>query len=142
MCAQIGNDLLDCRYLHTEVRDFESRYPPLTGAIEPSADAAGPKTERSGRETTRPTGTAKEKFRDYAKGVIDRAQAENTKLPTRANLLRLSKVNETPGFPFRASTLYKWVHLKKHPELFVRLGGAVYVNLDKLDSIIQKGGMK
>ena len=59
-----------------------------------------------------------------------------------ANLLRLSKVNETPGFPLRASTLYKWVHVKKHPELFVRLGGAVYVNLDKLDAVISKGGTK
>ncbi len=40
-----------------------------------------------------------------------------------ANLIRLSKVNKTPNFPLRASTLYKWVHVKKHPELFVRLGG-------------------
>ena len=59
-----------------------------------------------------------------------------------ANLLRLSKVNETPGFPLRASTLYKWVHVKKYPELFVRLGGAVYVNLDKLDSMVAEGGTK
>ena len=59
-----------------------------------------------------------------------------------ANLLRLAKVNETPGFPLRASTLYKWIHLRKHPELFVRLGGGVFVNLDKLDALIAKGGTK
>jgi hypothetical protein len=59
-----------------------------------------------------------------------------------ANLLRVSKANETPGFPLRCSTLYKWIHVRKHPELFVRLGGAVFVNLDKLDAIIAKGGTK
>jgi hypothetical protein len=59
-----------------------------------------------------------------------------------ANLLRLSKVNEIPGFPLRASTLYKWKHLRKHPELFVKLGGGVFVNLDKLDSLVAKGGTK
>lgn len=59
-----------------------------------------------------------------------------------ANLLRLSKVNDTPGFPLRASTLYKWVHLRKHKELFVRLGGGVFVNLDKLDALIAKGGSR
>ena len=49
------------------------------------------------------------------------------------NLLRVSRVNDRPDFPLRASTLYKWIHTKKHQELFVRLGGGVYVNLDKLD---------
>jgi hypothetical protein len=58
------------------------------------------------------------------------------------NLLRISKVNGTPGFPLRASTLYKWVHIRKHPEIFTRLGGAVYVNLDKFDELIGKGGTR
>ena len=58
------------------------------------------------------------------------------------NLLRISKIDKTPGFPLKASTLYKWVHTRKHPELFVRLGGAVYVNLDRLDEAIRKGGTK
>ena len=56
------------------------------------------------------------------------------------NLLRISKVNKTPGFPLRASTLYKWLHCRPHPELFVRLGGAVFVNLDKLNQMIEAGG--
>jgi hypothetical protein len=59
-----------------------------------------------------------------------------------SHLLRVSKVDQTPDFPLRASTLYKWHHVRKYPELFVRLGGAVYVNLDKLDAIIAKGGTK
>ncbi len=58
------------------------------------------------------------------------------------NLLRVSRVNDRPDFPLRASTLYKWIHKQRHPELFVRLGGAVYVNLDKLDEVIRKGGTK
>jgi hypothetical protein len=56
------------------------------------------------------------------------------------NLLRISKVDEREGFPLRKSTLYSWLHHGKHAELFVRLGGAAYVNLDKLDAIIAKGG--
>jgi len=58
------------------------------------------------------------------------------------NLLRVSKVNDTPGFPLKASTLYKWIHTKKHPELFVRLGGAVFVNLTKLDALVSSGGTR
>jgi len=58
------------------------------------------------------------------------------------NLLRICKVNSVSGFPLRASTLYKWVHCRKHPELFVRLGGAVFVNLTELDKLIRKGGSR
>ena len=32
-------------------------------------------------------------------------------------LIRISKVNDVPGFPLRASTCYKWIHTGKHPEL-------------------------
>jgi hypothetical protein len=54
------------------------------------------------------------------------------------DLLRLSKVNQTPGFPLRASTLYKWIHTRKHPELFVRLGSAVFVDIEALNRLIEK----
>jgi hypothetical protein len=60
----------------------------------------------------------------------------------KTNLIRISRVNDTPGFPLRASTLYKWVHVRKHPELFVRLGGAVFVNIDRLNELISKGGTR
>ena len=63
-------------------------------------------------------------------------------MPKLPNLLRVSKVDETPDFPLRKSTCYKWVHLRKHPELFVKIGGTQYVNLDKLDEIIKRGGTK
>ncbi|MGO8945887.1 MAG: hypothetical protein ACLQJ7_19730 [Syntrophobacteraceae bacterium] len=58
------------------------------------------------------------------------------------NLIRISQIDKTPGFPLKASTFYKWIHLRRHPELFVRLGGAVYVNLDRLDEVIRKGGTR
>ena len=59
-----------------------------------------------------------------------------------ANLLRVAHASRTPNHPLKSSTYYKWIHTGKHPELFVRLGGAVYVNLDKLDEIIRLGGTK
>ncbi len=59
-----------------------------------------------------------------------------------ARLLRVSKVDETPDFPLRKSTCYKWIHLKKNKELFVKIGGTQFVNLDKLDEVIRGGGTK
>lgn len=55
-----------------------------------------------------------------------------------ANLLRLSKVK--PGeLPIEKSTAYKWHHLKKFPKLFVKLGGALFVDLNALQEIIEAG---
>ena len=55
-------------------------------------------------------------------------------------LLRVSKVDKEPGFPLKKSTLYKWSSIGKFPWLFVRLGGALFVSLDKLDELIKVGG--
>ncbi len=52
------------------------------------------------------------------------------------NLVRLSKAN---NLPLKKSTLYKWKHLHKFPELFVKLGGALFVDLNVLDKIIEMG---
>ena len=56
-----------------------------------------------------------------------------------SNLLRLSRVNETPGFPLKASTLYAWRHRRKHPEIFVNVGGAAFVDLDALERLVELG---
>jgi hypothetical protein len=54
------------------------------------------------------------------------------------NLIRLSKA--APGtLPLTKSTLYKWKHLGKFPKMFVKLGGALFVDLDKLQEIIEAG---
>ncbi len=55
------------------------------------------------------------------------------------HLIRLSKVDEVPGFPLRASTLYCWRTRRKHLQLFVRIGGAVFVDLQELDKVIETG---
>jgi hypothetical protein len=38
------------------------------------------------------------------------------------NLLRISKIDTQPGFPLKACTLYKCIHVQKHYKIFVRLG--------------------
>jgi hypothetical protein len=52
------------------------------------------------------------------------------------NLIRLSKAD---SLPLCKSTLYKWKHLGKFPQLFVKLGGALFVDLNALDEIIEAG---
>lgn len=54
------------------------------------------------------------------------------------NLIRLSKV--TPGrVPVAKSTLYKMRTTKRYPELFIKFGGAVFIDLDELDKILEAG---
>ena len=53
-----------------------------------------------------------------------------------SNLLRLAKAD---SLPLTKATLYKWKHLHKHPRLSVKLGGAVFVDLEVLQEIIEAG---
>jgi hypothetical protein len=55
-----------------------------------------------------------------------------------SNLVRISKIKDLPFFPLRPSTLYKWRTTRKHPELFVTLGGCVFVDMNKLDELIER----
>lgn len=57
------------------------------------------------------------------------------------HLVRISKANEQ-GLPIKRSTLYKWKHIKKYPHLFIKLGGAVFVDLDKLNELLEAGRQK
>jgi hypothetical protein len=52
---------------------------------------------------------------------------------------RLVRLSKADFLPLKISTLYKWKHLGKYPELFVKLGGAVFVDLDYLEKIIEMG---
>lgn len=54
------------------------------------------------------------------------------------NLLRVSKV-KPDELPVVKSTLYKWRHINRFPGLFVKLSGALFVDLDALQEIIEKG---
>ncbi len=58
------------------------------------------------------------------------------------DLVRVAKIDKIPNFPLRKSTLYFWKHEGKHPELFVKLGGALYVNMDRLRALIDDGGVE
>lgn len=51
------------------------------------------------------------------------------------NLVRVSKAKD---LPFRPQTFYKWFHLGKFPEIFVKFGGALFVDLDRLSEAINK----
>jgi len=53
-----------------------------------------------------------------------------------SNLVRVSKAD---SLPLSKATLYKWKHLKKHPGLFIKIGGALFVDLKVLNKIIEAG---
>jgi hypothetical protein len=55
------------------------------------------------------------------------------------NLVRLAKAD---SLPLCKSTLYKWKHLKKHPQLFVKLGGALFIDLDALQELVEASRLK
>lgn len=58
--------------------------------------------------------------------------------------LRLKRVSKIePGeLPFQKSTFYRWRHLRKFPGLFVKCSGGLFVDLDELDKVIEKGRQK
>ena len=49
------------------------------------------------------------------------------------NLVRVSRAD---GLPFKPATFYKWHHCQKHLEIFIKLGGALFVDLDRLEQLI------
>lgn len=56
-----------------------------------------------------------------------------------ANLIRVSKLNDYPSFPLKKSTIYKWLHVRKHPELFVKIGGAAFLDMDAFNKLVEQG---
>ena len=52
---------------------------------------------------------------------------------------KLLRVSTVVDLPVVKSTLYKWRHVNKFPGLFVKLSGALFVDLDALNTIIEKG---
>jgi hypothetical protein len=50
----------------------------------------------------------------------------------------LVQVSKSDGkTPFKPSTLYKWHHLKKHPEIFKKFGGVLFVDTEALRRAIK-----
>jgi len=54
------------------------------------------------------------------------------------NLKRVSKIVEADNLPFKRATFYKLFHMKRYPEIFVKFGGALFVDLDRLAQAIDK----
>jgi hypothetical protein len=52
------------------------------------------------------------------------------------NLVRVSKAN---NLPFKPQTFYKWYHLKKFPEIFVKFSGALFVDVEALQRVMEQG---
>lgn len=53
------------------------------------------------------------------------------------NLVRISKMESLPfKLPFKPATFYKWFHLGKYPEIFVKLAGGLFVDLDRTEKLI------
>ncbi len=51
--------------------------------------------------------------------------------------VRVSKVEEMEGFPFKKSTHYKWHHCKKYPEIFLQLGRSLFIDIEKFWKLIE-----
>jgi hypothetical protein len=57
-----------------------------------------------------------------------------------AKLVRVSRVKDhRDEIPFAPQTLFKWHHLGKHAEIFVKIGGALFVDIDKFNSLVESG---
>jgi hypothetical protein len=54
------------------------------------------------------------------------------------NVVRVSKA-KAKDLPFEAATFYKWHHLGKFPEIFIKVGGSLFVDLDRLEKTLEAG---
>lgn len=54
--------------------------------------------------------------------------------------MNLVRVRRAKGqLPLASATFYKWHHVKKYPEIFIKIGGALFVDLDRLEKILEAG---
>lgn len=51
------------------------------------------------------------------------------------NLVRVSKAD---GLPFKKQTFYKWWHLKKYPQIFIKLSGGLFIDIDALKRVMEE----
>ncbi len=58
---------------------------------------------------------------------------------SQSQLIRLSRIDTVPIEQrlFSRATLYKWHHLRRFPRLFVKIAGAVFVDMNVLAQIIE-----
>jgi len=53
-------------------------------------------------------------------------------------LVRIKDIPSPPDFPVARQTLYRWHHEGRYPELFVKFGGALCLDMDKQESALQR----
>ena len=53
-------------------------------------------------------------------------------------IIRVSKIDDDKS-PFKKATLYKLNHRKRYPGLFIKVDGALFIDLDRLDAILEDG---
>lgn len=58
------------------------------------------------------------------------------------NWVQISKLNTTPGSPIRTATAYKWSHVNRFPEIFRRVGGKLFVDMDRLFELAEAGKLR
>jgi len=55
------------------------------------------------------------------------------------NICRISELpKKYPDFPFSRSTLYKWKHTGRYPEIFIKISGTVLVDLDRFETLLEE----
>ena len=58
------------------------------------------------------------------------------------NLLPVKSIRPGVNFPFSKSWVYKSVHLKKYPGVFLKIGGALLIDLDQFARLTEKGRLR
>ncbi len=54
------------------------------------------------------------------------------------NLVPVSKcATSSPANIFKSRTYYKWFHVGKYPEIFRKVGGALFIDVDSLENLIE-----
>ena len=52
--------------------------------------------------------------------------------------MNLKRIIDLPeDFPVKIGTLYKWNHYGKYPELLVKFGGSLCIDMDKISSMVK-----
>jgi hypothetical protein len=49
------------------------------------------------------------------------------------------RVSQAKDLPFRPSTLFKWHHIGRYPELFSKVGHSLFVDVRKLAALFEAG---
>ncbi len=63
----------------------------------------------------------------------------STRFTLSRRLVRIQDTAKIPGFPLAIATLYAWRTRRRHPEIFTTVGRSVFVDLDAMDNLIERG---